>query len=428
MSLTSQRVIESVIPEEIISSGDYESAEILLASKSASTDLLSESFYRLGNLFFSSAQKQAAELAWQKSRSLKNSTTEAPSRRVLVSHKQKNYYLYTIGSVILLIVCLYIFIFALFPRGPEPFQLKTFRSFPGELSFWDEWWDTGRPLTQTMRQRLGPEHFWPMLQKTFKNLFSTQNREQSDDIREKLKRWLELSRKPQLSKGPTDYYALTGRGLFEAREFEDALTTLNDGLHFAESTEQVEKLYQDLGTVYYYKGYKLQPNGLALYDLDEVRNSVESYEMALSFGQDPYLYGNLGWGYYLLGDYSSSIENSFHALAIKPELNYARMNLGIAQLKKGNYELAFSAYASLKQHSPELYEYEGGIRDLLELQHEFPGLYPFSNFVLGQLYLQQGRQKEAQTELQKFVSQNFPETFWQDRARLLLKKLKPNNK
>jgi len=145
--------------------------------------------------------------------------------------------------------------------------------------------------------------------------------------------------------------------------------------------------------------------------------------MALRFGEGPYLYGNLGWGYYLLGDYSSSIESSLHSLALKPDLNYARMNLGIAQLKKGDYELAFSAYASLKQHSPELDEYEGGIRDLRELQQEFPGLHPFSNFIMGLLYLQQGRHKEARTAWQKFVSQNFSEPFWQHRARLLLKKM-----
>ena len=423
MSQTSYSVIESSFPEDIITSGDYESAENLLTKKSIPSENLAESFYRLGNRFYSSEQKQAAELAWQKSRELTDITAEFASIIVPVSRNQKKYYLQTIGSVILLIVCLYVFVFTLFPREPEPFQFTTFRSTSGELSFWDEWWNTGRPVTRSMRQRFGPEQLWPMLQRTLENLFGTQNDELSEDIREKLKRWLELSRKPQFSKGPVDYYALTGRGLFEAREFEDALSTLNDGLHYAESTEQLEQLYQDLGTVYYYKGYKLQPNGLAKYDLDAVRNSVKSYEMALRFGEDPYLYGNLGWGYYLLGDYSSSIESSLHSLALKPDLNYARMNLGIAQLKKGDYELAFSAYASLKQHSPELDEYEGGIRDLRELQQEFPGLHPFSNFIMGLLYLQQGRHKEARTAWQKFVSQNFSEPFWQHRARLLLKKM-----
>jgi len=423
MPLTSHSFTDFSVPDEIVTSGDYQSAQNLLGKESAPSEILAERFYRLGNRFYSADQKLAAQLAWQKSAILANYSGKVAKLLDPFSQNLRKFLWQTLGAIVIVIVCLYVFVFTLFPREPEPFQFTTFRSTSGELSFWDEWWNTGRPVTRSMRQRFGPEQLWPMLQRTLENLFGTQNDQLSEDIREKLKRWLELSRKPQVSKGPTDYYALTGRGLFEAREFEDALSTLNDGLHYAESTEQLEQLYQDLGTVYYYKGYKLQPNGLAKYDLDAVKNSVESYKMALRYGEDPYLYGNLGWGYYLLGDYSSSIESSLHSLALKPGLNYARMNLGIAQLKKGDYELAFSAYAALKQHSPRLDEYEGGIRDLRELQQEFPGLHPFSNFIMGLLYLQQGRHKEARTAWQKFVSQNFSEPFWQHRARLLLKKM-----
>ena len=203
MSQTSYSVIESAFPEDIITSGDYESAENLLTKESIPSEILAESFYRLGNRFYSSEQKQAAELAWQKSRELTDITVEFASNIVPVSRNQKKYYLQTIGSVILLIVCLYVFVFTLFPREPEPFQFTTFRSTSGELSFWDEWWNTGRPVTRSMRQRFGPEQLWPMLQRTLENLFGTQNDELSEDIREKLKRWLELSRKPQFSKGPS---------------------------------------------------------------------------------------------------------------------------------------------------------------------------------------------------------------------------------
>ena len=233
MSQTSYSVIESAFPEDIIPSGDYESAENLLTKESIPSEILSEIFYRLGNRFYSSGQKQAAELAWQKSRELTDITEEFSSITVPDSRNQEKYYLQTIGSVIFLIVCLYVFVFTLFPREPEPFQFTTIRSTSGELSFWDEWWNTGRPVTRSMRQRFGPEQLWPMLKRTFENLFGTQNDELSEDIREKLKRWLELSRKPQLSKGPNDHYDLTGRGLFEEREFEDALATWKDGLHDA---------------------------------------------------------------------------------------------------------------------------------------------------------------------------------------------------
>jgi tetratricopeptide (TPR) repeat protein len=261
------------------------------------------------------------------------------------------------------------------------------------------------------------------LKETFKNLFESEKKEVFDDIQEKLKRWLELAQSPHFRGGPTDYYALTARGLFEAREFDEALSTLNNGLYYAESPTQIEHLYQDLGTVHYYKGYKLQPDGLALYDLNDVRNSVESYEKALRFGEDPYLYGNLGWGYYLLGDYALSVENSLKALVLKPELNYARMNLGIAYIRQGAFESAYSAYASLLGYSPELDEYQGGIRDLLELQQEFPGVYPFSNFVLGQLYRQHGRNMQAREAWRKFLSRKFPVPYWQDKTRKLLREM-----
>ena len=103
-----------------------------------------------------------------------------------------------------------------------------------------------------------------------------------------------------------------------------------------------------------------------------------------------------------------------------PDLNYARMNMGIAYIKQGTYKSAYDAYESLLKYSPELDEYEGGIRDLMELQQEFPGVYPFSNFVLAQLYKQQGRNMEANEALHKFLRQNFPVGNWHHKASSLL--------
>ena len=97
MSQTSYSVIESAFPEDIIPSGDYESAENLLTKESIPSEILAESFYRLGNRFYSSGQKQAAELAWQKSRELTDITEEFSSITVPDSRNQKKYYLQTIG-------------------------------------------------------------------------------------------------------------------------------------------------------------------------------------------------------------------------------------------------------------------------------------------------------------------------------------------
>jgi len=353
MSSTALKFAEIEIPQEIVNSGDYLSAENILAKEKLSEIVLAEIFYRLGNSFYSSAQNQAAEMAWQKSAVLADQAPQVSAPAESFPANPLKIRWQTLGSAVLVIVSLYVLVFTSFQREPELFQFSTSNSVSGEYSFWDEWWDTGRPVSRSLSRRFGAEELWPMLQRSLQKLFGSKSEELSDDVREKLRRWLELAESPSFGEGPTDYYALTARGLFEAREFESALSTLNDGLHYAETPAQLEKIYQDLGTVYYYKGYKLQPNGLAQYDLDAVRNSVESYEIALDYGEDPYLYGNLGWGYYLLGDYSSSITNSRRALALKPELNYARMNLAIVHLRKGDYELSFCylCFAAAKQSS-----------------------------------------------------------------------------
>jgi len=42
---------------------------------------------------------------------------------------------------------------------------------------------------------------------------------------------------------------------------------------------------------------------------------------------------------------------------------------------------------------------------------------------MGQLYWQQGRFKDANASLKKFLKQNFPQILWKERARSLLKKM-----
>jgi len=413
---------EFIVSEEIVNSGNYNEAQKILQNSSATADLIAEQFYRLGNRFFNVNQIQAAELAWEKADNLsRNRKLAKPSDSVSLNFKRLC--LQTVGSILIVAVSIYVVIFSFFEREPELFQFTTLRSSAGEFPFWDQWWDTGRPVKHSLSRSFGAEELWPLLKHKFRNLFEREKEVPVDKIQEKLKRWLELARSPKFRGGPTDYYALTGRGLFEAREYDEALTTLKEGLYYAESPRQMEQLFQDLGTVHYYKGYKLQPDGLAKYVLKDVRNSIESYENALRYGEDPYLYGNLGWGYYLLGDYASSVDNSLKALAMNPELNYARMNLGIAYIKKGAYKSAYDAYESLLKYSPEHDEYEGGMRDLMEMQQQFPGVYPFSNFVLAQLYKQQGRNMEANRALHKFIRQNFTVAYWHHKARSIIRKM-----
>jgi hypothetical protein len=67
MSSTALSFAEIPIPKEIINSGNYNSAANFLAKGRVPERMLAESFYRLGNSFYSAEQNQAAEMAWQKS-------------------------------------------------------------------------------------------------------------------------------------------------------------------------------------------------------------------------------------------------------------------------------------------------------------------------------------------------------------------------
>ena len=61
---------ESIVSEETVNSGDYNDAQKILQTSSATGYVLAEQFYRLGNRFFKVNQPQAAELAWEKAANL----------------------------------------------------------------------------------------------------------------------------------------------------------------------------------------------------------------------------------------------------------------------------------------------------------------------------------------------------------------------
>lgn len=331
---------------------------------------------------------------------------------------------------IAVILCFYVILFTLFPRQDDPFLMSLggmAAPQPENRSFWDEFWDTGRPSHSTGRY-LGTEDLWPLFRQSLEELMgndSPEGRLSDDFARRLLERWLEerWEMPGGMPLSETDYYALAGRGLSNAREFEEALQTFREGLYYAESSRQLGNLHQEIGTTYYYQGYHLQPNGLAEYDLQLVRKSVEAYEEASAYMVNPYLFGNLGWGYYLLGDYGRSIDNSQRALAIDPTLNYVRMNLGITYLRTGDYRDSFEAYESILHFNPDGLEYEGGIRDLLELERESPGRYPFIRFVLGYIYLKQERFVPARQHLQEFLTLPFPEPYWKELTVTLLESI-----
>ena len=63
MSYSTFTLVQSLVPKEIVFSGDYKTAEKFLEKEAVSSGELAEIFYCLGNRFYSAKQKCAAEMA-----------------------------------------------------------------------------------------------------------------------------------------------------------------------------------------------------------------------------------------------------------------------------------------------------------------------------------------------------------------------------
>jgi tetratricopeptide (TPR) repeat protein len=81
------------------------------------------------------------------------------------------------------------------------------------------------------------------------------------------------------------------------------------------------------------------------YGLQDYAAAVQDCLDAIEKGRaDRVIYGDLGWTYYLLGDYAASLEASRHAQELDPELLPVVMNIGMALLASGETEAAMEQY------------------------------------------------------------------------------------
>ena len=380
--------------------------------------LESELRYREGNLLYNQGEVSKAETSWENSAFEENSQTEQSSAEKSNSSPP---YIRTIGAVLLTVVCFYAILFSLFPREPDALSLwMQSQQQQQNRSFWDEWWDTGRPSISFNRTPFGSEDWLQQFRENLRDLIDREDHDRSAS-RQEFENWLDQNQKKRTQPKPVNHYILTGRGLFNVRNFDEAIATYQEGLHYADRPEHLGELFRELGTAYYYQGYQLQADGLAKYDLRLVKNSVDSYLQAEKFTSGPYLYGNMGWGFYLLEDFEKSVEYSQRALALDPTLVYVRMNLGISFLRMHEYTKAFLAYQSIRPLEPDFEEYDGGIRDLKELKLQFPGSHPFTDFILGFIMMEQGRFLDSRAALTTFLNSSFAANSWKAKAQEMIR-------
>ncbi|MBI2331969.1 MAG: tetratricopeptide repeat protein, partial [Chloroflexi bacterium] len=102
---------------------------------------------------------------------------------------------------------------------------------------------------------------------------------------------------------------------------------------------------------YYAKPY--YERGLSYYELGDFQTAVAEIEAARSEGMqdDISLNWNLGWIYYLSGEYDKAIEANDRILNSHPEVLGMRMNQAISYLSKGDFENSQTQYDLLIQEA-----------------------------------------------------------------------------
>ncbi len=133
--------------------------------------------------------------------------------------------------------------------------------------------------------------------------------------------------------------------------------------------------------------------------------------------------GNLGWMYYLLGEYDESEIYSRRALEMDQGLEYVRLNLGLLYLVQDRLRDSFEAYYTVVTRNPEGEVYLGGITDLKEVVRDNPGRYPFAYLMIGILSLKKGDLAEARDALTRYLSGPSQGSHWKELASQLLEEM-----
>jgi tetratricopeptide (TPR) repeat protein len=355
--------------------------------------------YRRGNRFFDLKAWDRALEEWRRAAALWPGQRRARKRgpRPLAQLR---------AAVLLLLTVLLVYngLFHFFPR--DSMEFVTLGSDGGDgRSWWERWLDTGRPQAGD-GVRMDLREWWLRLRERWSESDEEAarggNRPRLDE------RWEELLRRyGRFGTFPgdgLDYHVIAGYGLSRLGDYGAAVAAFEQGLRRASGARRLGELYQGLANTHYQQGYRLQPDGLATYDLALVKKAVDAYERSVRYVPLPLSFGNMGWMYFLLGDYPRSEQFSRRALGLDPSLDYVRLNLGLTYLMQGRVQDAFITYRQMLRRNPPAEAYLGGMNDLREILRDHPGRYPFAYLMLGMLAVKSGDFTQANEALGRFAS------------------------
>lgn len=362
--------------------------------------------YGLGNRFLDLRAPERALDEWRKAGWLwRLAAAVRPRRRERLTDLR--------AVILLLLTVMLVFngIYGLFPRSAE--EIAANSEEPGDegVTWRERWLDTGRPRSGSQPVTL--RDWWQRIEERWRA--GSEDPEPDVTARPDLdERWPDLLsryRQPGVTE-PLDYRLLAGNGFLRTGDFAKAAQAFEAGLPAAKRPRLRADLYQGLANAYYYQGYRTDAAGLASYDLAQVQKAAEAYEASAQAEPRALSFGNLGWMYFLLGEYDRAEAASLRALRMEKNLHYVRLNLGLMNLVRGRNDEAYEAYRTVILAQPGEDILDGGINDLRGVMRDEPGRHPFGNLVVGLLARAKGDRGTAQQALRQYLRDPQADSRW----------------
>jgi hypothetical protein len=375
--------------------------------------------YLRGNRFYETAAWDRALEEWRRASGLwglARATGRLVARRFV--------HLRAALALLLTVALVYGVVFTVFPRDPfEMFMLGGAGGFDSR-PWWERFLDNGRPQAGG-GHKMGIREWWERFRRGFDGEEGGQVAGRGGGRPRIEQRWEELLRRYGRW-GPffnfeLDYHVISGYGLSRMGDYSRAVEVFQQGIEQGRRPEKLADLYQGLANAHYYQGYRLQPSGLAQYDLYYVRKSTEAYEQSVRYQPRAVSFGNLGWMYFLLADYPRAERYSQRALELDAGLEYVRLNLGLIYLLDDRPREAFDVYRTVIRHNPPDDVLMGGINDLREVLRDQPGRVAFGYLMVGMLALKQGDYTQARDALHRFGASPNVGQSWRALAQGLLR-------
>jgi tetratricopeptide (TPR) repeat protein len=373
--------------------------------------------YRRGNRFLAQGLFGFARTEWRQAQWIWRlaALPRAKPRRKLLDLR---------AVILLLLTVLLVFnlVYGIFPRGISDLPVAEDEE-PG-ASWWDRWLDTGHPSAPgapsvTLRD------WWQRIQERWRA--GGEEPAPEIDARPDLdERWEDLIaryRRPGNSAESLNYQIIAGFGFVRLGDYVRAATAFEAGLALAKQPRLRADLYQGLANAYYYQGYHPGSDGLASYDLPFVKKAADAYEQSAQAEPRALSIGNLGWMYFLLGDYVSAERDSLRALSLDKNLHYVRLNLGLTYLVQNRIEEAYEAYRTVMRSQPDDEMLSGGINDLREVIRHNRGELPYAELMLGLLARARGDLPRAENALRNFLRAPGTDARWRAMANQALRNI-----